>query len=53
VMTPRPGRIDRIIPVDLPRPREIGIRDSQHFGELQARVRERIYAGRPTSGSGD
>ena len=53
VMTPRPGRIDRIIPVDLPRPREIGIKDSKHFGDLQARVRERIYAGRPTSGGGD
>jgi NitT/TauT family transport system ATP-binding protein len=47
VMTPSPGQIDRIIPVDLPRPRQIGIRDSTHFGELQAMVRERIYAGRP------
>jgi NitT/TauT family transport system ATP-binding protein len=53
VMTPRPGRIDCIVPVDLPRPRDIGIKDSKHFGELQARVRERIYAGRPAGGGGD
>ena len=53
VMTPRPGRIDCIVPVDLPRPRDIGIKDSKHFGELQARVRERIYAGRPAAGGGD
>ncbi len=50
VMTPRPGRIDAIIPVDLPRPRAIGVKDGKHFGELQARVRERIYAGRPAGG---
>jgi NitT/TauT family transport system ATP-binding protein len=53
VMTPRPGRIDSVIPIDLPRPREIGIRDSKHFGELQHRVRERIYAGRAPGAGGD
>ena len=53
VMTPRPGRIDRVIRVDLPRPRDIGIKDSQHFGELQAQVRERIYAGRTAGGVRD
>jgi NitT/TauT family transport system ATP-binding protein len=53
VMTPRPGRIDRIIPIDLPRPRDIRIRDGRYFGELQAQVRERIYAGRPASGVAD
>ena len=53
VMTPRPGRIDCVIPVDLPRPRGIDMRDSKHFGELQHRVRARIYAGRPPGGGGD
>ncbi len=53
VMTPRPGQIDCIVPVDLPRPRDIGMKDSKHFGELQARVRERIYAGRPAGGGAD
>jgi NitT/TauT family transport system ATP-binding protein len=52
VMTPHPGRIDCIIQVDLPRPRDIRIKDSEHFGELQAKVRERIYAGRSPSGEG-
>ncbi len=52
VITPRPGRIDCVVPVDLPRPRHIGMKDTTHFGELQARVRERIYAGRPAGGGG-
>jgi NitT/TauT family transport system ATP-binding protein len=53
VMTPRPGRVDRVIPIDLPRPRNDRIRDTRHFGELQAQVRERIYAGRPANGGAD
>ena len=31
VMTPRPGRIDRIIDIDLPRPRTLAIRESPEF----------------------
>jgi len=53
VMTPRPGRIDCIIPIDLPRPRGIDVKDSKDFGELQHRVRDRIYAGRPSVTDGD
>ncbi len=31
VMTPRPGRIDRLIDVDLPRPRTLAMRDTPEF----------------------
>jgi NitT/TauT family transport system ATP-binding protein len=31
VMTPRPGRIDRIVDIDLPRPRRLAMRDSAQF----------------------
>ncbi len=34
VMTPRPGRIVRTIAVDLPRPRNLLVRDSETFDEL-------------------
>jgi len=34
VMTPRPGRISRILDVDLPRPRSLGSRDDGRFDEL-------------------
>lgn len=32
VMTPRPGRIKEDLRIDLPRPRELGVRDSDLFG---------------------
>jgi NitT/TauT family transport system ATP-binding protein len=31
VMTPRPGRIHEILPIDLPRPRNLDVRDSPQF----------------------
>jgi NitT/TauT family transport system ATP-binding protein len=33
VMTPRPGRIDRIIPIDLPRPRDKAVVTGRRFAE--------------------
>jgi NitT/TauT family transport system ATP-binding protein len=39
VMTPRPGRIDEIVDVDLPRPRTIETRESARFLALVAHVR--------------
>ena len=40
VMSPRPGRIDAIVPVDLPRPRDVTTRENPHFFELATAVRE-------------
>ncbi len=44
VMTPRPGRIRDIIPIDLPRPRHSGTLRDPRFLELSSRVREGIEA---------
>jgi NitT/TauT family transport system ATP-binding protein len=40
VMSPRPGRIDRTVTIDLPRPRTAHTRASPRFFELVTRVRE-------------
>jgi NitT/TauT family transport system ATP-binding protein len=42
VMSPRPGRIEAIIDVDLARPRETETRDTDRFVELVAAVRHRL-----------
>lgn len=42
VMTPRPGKIERIIPVDLPYPRDNDTRESKRFFELTTEVREAL-----------
>jgi NitT/TauT family transport system ATP-binding protein len=42
VMSPRPGRIETIIDIDLPRPRDIGTREHPHFFELATAVREAL-----------
>jgi NitT/TauT family transport system ATP-binding protein len=39
VMTPRPGRIVDIIPVDLPRPRLLGMQTTAEFGRFVATIR--------------
>ncbi|HEX6506528.1 MAG TPA: ABC transporter ATP-binding protein [Chloroflexota bacterium] len=43
IMTPRPGRIEDIIQVDLPRPRGSEIREDERFFRLIAQVRSRLY----------
>ncbi len=40
VLTPRPGRIARIMDVGLPRPRELRMMGSDQFGEITQSVRE-------------
>lgn len=40
VMSPRPGRIETIIEIDLPRPRDVTTRESPRFFELVTLVRE-------------
>ncbi|HMK78434.1 MAG TPA: ABC transporter ATP-binding protein [Xanthobacteraceae bacterium] len=39
VMTPRPGRIVDVIPVDLPRPRTLAMHNTAEFGRFVARIR--------------
>ncbi len=38
VMTPRPGRIREVLTIDLPRPRDLDIRESQTFAQYVHRV---------------
>ncbi len=45
VMSARPGRITRIIDVDVPRPRNEETRESTHYFELVTKVREALRAG--------
>jgi len=39
VMTPRPGRIVDVIPVDLPRPRRLAMHNTPDFGRFVSRIR--------------
>jgi NitT/TauT family transport system ATP-binding protein len=45
VMSPRPGRISRVIPVDLERPRNALTREEPRFFELVTQVREALHLG--------
>jgi len=45
VMSPRPGRITEIIPIDLPQPRTNAVREDPSFFELVTRVREALHGG--------
>ena len=42
VMSPRPGRVEAVVPVDLPRPRGPETRDAPRFFELIAEVRRNL-----------
>ena len=42
VMSPRPGRIERVVSVDLERPRDIRTRESPRFFDLVTEVRESL-----------
>ncbi|MGK0617465.1 ABC transporter ATP-binding protein [Meiothermus cerbereus] len=45
VMTPRPGKIETVIPVDLPQPRTFETRETTRFFELATEVREALRKG--------
>lgn len=45
VLSPHPGRLSAVVDVDLPRPRELSMRDTQHFTELVAKVRGSFEGG--------
>jgi NitT/TauT family transport system ATP-binding protein len=44
VMSPRPGRISRIVDVDLPQPRTVETREHERYFELVTEVREALRA---------
>jgi NitT/TauT family transport system ATP-binding protein len=39
VMTPRPGRVDALIDIDLPRPRRLAIKDDPRFDQYASEIR--------------
>ncbi|MGB3500651.1 MAG: ABC transporter ATP-binding protein [Mesorhizobium sp.] len=43
-MTPRPGRIAEIIPIDLPRPRDLSVINTEAFGAYATRIRKLLNA---------
>ena len=43
VMSPRPGRIASVVPVDLPQPRTAATREQPRFFELVTKVRESLH----------
>jgi NitT/TauT family transport system ATP-binding protein len=45
VMSPRPGRIRSIVPIDLAQPRTFSTREDPRFFELVTEVREALHAG--------
>jgi NitT/TauT family transport system ATP-binding protein len=45
VMTPRPGKIEKIIDVDLPQPRDFDTRELPRFFEIATEVRESLRHG--------
>jgi NitT/TauT family transport system ATP-binding protein len=44
-MSARPGRITKVIDIDLPRPRDLETRESRRYFELVTEVREALRAG--------
>jgi ABC-type nitrate/sulfonate/bicarbonate transport system, ATPase component len=53
VMSARPGRITRIVPIDLPRHREMETREMERYFELVTEVRESLRGSEPELGSAD
>jgi NitT/TauT family transport system ATP-binding protein len=45
VMSPRPGRISDVIPIDLPQPRTAATREEPRFFEMVTQVREALHLG--------
>jgi NitT/TauT family transport system ATP-binding protein len=43
VMTPRPGRITRVVEVEIPRPRSIDVMGEPPFGRLTGDIRKLLY----------
>jgi NitT/TauT family transport system ATP-binding protein len=44
-MTPRPGKVGDLFPIDLPRPRSLDIMNTEKFGGYVRRIRGVLNAG--------
>ena len=44
VMTPRPGRLAEVIDIDLPRPRELPVINTERFGRYASRIRDLLQS---------
>jgi NitT/TauT family transport system ATP-binding protein len=44
VMSPRPGRVRDILPIDLPRPRTLALRETAEFTAFSRRIRQHFEA---------
>jgi NitT/TauT family transport system ATP-binding protein len=49
-MTPRPGTVAAVIKIDLPRPRALGMVNTERFGAYAARIRGLLHATEDLSG---
>jgi ABC-type Fe3+/spermidine/putrescine transport system ATPase subunit len=45
VLSPHPGRLSAVVDIDLPRPRTLDMKDTVHFNELVAKVRNSFEGG--------
>ena len=45
VLSPHPGRLSAVVDVDLPRPRTLDMKETQHFNELVSKVRNSFEGG--------
>lgn len=45
VLSPHPGRLSAVVDIDLERPRRLNMKDTQHFTELVAKVRNSFEGG--------
>jgi NitT/TauT family transport system ATP-binding protein len=50
VMSARPGRITKVVPIDLPRERSVDTRELERYFELVTEVREGLRAGEGGAG---
>lgn len=45
VLSPHPGRLSAVVDIDLPRPRTLEMKETQHFNELVTKVRNSFEGG--------
>jgi NitT/TauT family transport system ATP-binding protein len=45
VMTPRPGKVEDVLEIDLPRPRPLDVMNTPEFGVYVRRIRKSLNAG--------